>query len=101
MTQPATKIKNPEMEEYWEKALNSERGIAMTLETPNQAIRRSLELNAFRSSIRKFNASIYPEDHPMHGASRWDKLAVTKDPENPCRILIKEKVVQVVTVEEL
>jgi hypothetical protein len=101
MSQPAVKIKYPEMETFWDRALASEKGIAITLETPQKATRRSLELNAFRASVRKGNALIYPLGDPMHDATPWDRLVVQKDRDNPCRILIKEREVETVSVEEL
>ena len=57
-----------------EQALQSERGIIITLDTPREAHSLRNRLFRYRSFERRQNLKRYPSDHPMSGASAYDSL---------------------------
>ncbi len=87
--------------EHFERALSSEKGIALTLPSKGEAIRMSQRLHACRDLHRKQSRKVYPEDHPSYGKTDWDHFKVSKDPDNDCRLLIQPYSQNVLTVEEL
>lgn len=100
MTAPKSLGAYKECEEYFEQALGTE-GIAITLPSPKETTRLAHKMNTYRSLLRKKNKDIYPEGHNLHGMSPYDSYQVTKDPEDPCRLLIREYKTTVVKVERL
>ena len=88
-------------EEHFARALAAPRGIAITVSESGRAIQLMQKLNHYRERLRKESKKVYPSDHPQHNSSIYDKLQVTKDSENPCRVLIKPYVIAVESVEEL
>jgi hypothetical protein len=88
-------------EDYFAQALASPRGIAVTLDTPGQAISFIQRMNTHRVRTRKLLEKTYPEDHPQHGKTPWDHLVLRRDKENKCVARIEPAKLEVKGVVEL
>ncbi len=88
-------------EDHFATALNSERGIGLRLSAPGLVTQLAQKLNTYRERLRKDSRKVYPSDDPRHGVSIYDKLQVAKDPDDPCRLLIRPYSIQVQAVEKL
>lgn len=88
-------------QEYWEKALDTPRGLGLTLETQGQATRFRMRMNMLRDKLRKQSRDIFPEGDPRHGRTPFDGLEVRADPENAKRVLIRPVATNVTKEEEL
>lgn len=102
MTQPKSIEAYNDCETQFEKALVSEHGIAMTLESPSQAVSFVQKMNTYRTMLRKRSRGIYPDPlHPLHGTSPYDAFKVSIDKQNPSRVLIRKYAIKVLTTEPL
>lgn len=88
-------------ESFFNQALESEKGIAIDLDSPGQAIHFISKMNQFRFRQRKKAKDIYPLDHPMHNKTPWDILTLRADKENPCSVLISRATMTVKAVRAL
>ncbi len=79
----------PDIRDYFERAIESEKGIRIICTDAKAATMYKHRINYFRVLHRKDNQKLYPQDHTMHGRSPYDVLVV-KQREN---ILILEKMV--------
>jgi hypothetical protein len=61
--------------ECMERALKDEFGIRVRFETEGHALNFRTRLNAARNIDRRDNGRIYPDTHPMHGVSEYDKVS--------------------------
>jgi len=88
-------------EDFFNQALEAERGIAVELESEGQAVRFKQKLNQGRVKQRKINASVYPQGHLLHNKTPWDDLVVTSDPTDASVVLIKRISLEVKKVRVL
>jgi hypothetical protein len=58
-----------DVKELLDKALDSPRGIKITLEKHGHAIQLRQRASKFRTMDRASSKTVYPEGHPMHGRS--------------------------------
>jgi hypothetical protein len=65
-----------DIKELLDKALDSPRGIKITLEKHGHAIQLRQRASKFRTMDRASSKTVYPEGHPMHGRSSYDVLAL-------------------------
>lgn len=85
--------------DWLERALNSEKGIAIVVGTKGQAIRQRQRIYTWRVADRKDNAKIYPPEHPMNGRSVYDVLTV--DINDAGELLIRKSDASFYEVREL
>lgn len=101
MSTPKTLQAYADCEEHFERALATERGIALTLESNAQVVRMIQRMNAYRVLLRNRNKQIYEQGDSRYGISVFDKFKVARDPNNELRILIQPYDQKIVNVEEL
>jgi len=87
--------------EQFERALASERGVAITLASSSEATRFVQRANAYRVLLRDRNKHVYEMGHAMHGLSPYDKFKIARDPDDDCRVLIKPYDQKIAKVEDL
>lgn len=63
-----------------EQALASEKGVAIECPDHGAAIALRQRMNTFRKIDRSENRKVYPEDHPLHGNSNFDRLSLRVPP---------------------
>jgi hypothetical protein len=64
---------------YMDQALDAEKGIKITAETPGKAINLRQRFYKAISLDRKANFELYPAGDPNHGRSAYDKLSIAVD----------------------
>lgn len=68
-----------DVKEILDKAMAAPKGVRVSFETTNAAIRWVGRANSFRMADRKANAKLYPEGHSMHMASAYDVLLIGRE----------------------
>lgn len=101
MSQPRALAAFSDCEEYFERALNSPNGIAVTLDTAGLAVQFKAKMNTYRERLRKQSRQVYEPTDPQYGVSPYDKFKLTTDQTNDCRVLIRPYNIAVKSVEEL
>lgn len=89
--------------EYYDQALEQDRGIRIQVANYDYACHLRQRLHMARKIRREDNCEIYPEpDHPMHGASPYDHVVVkiNTDPDGKTYVLL-EKIVMLTRIEPL
>ena len=77
MPNNASLLAYPDVKEFLERALNSERGVKMTFKTRADAFRFRGRCDSFRKLDRKENLKIYTEPtKTLHGRSVYDVLLI-------------------------
>jgi hypothetical protein len=61
-----------------DRALDSPKGVKVTLQTDGQAIRLNHRCNKFRVLDRQQNAKLYPEGNEWHNTSVYDGLCLSR-----------------------
>lgn len=90
-----------DVRELMQRALDSPKGLRVTLSSPAEAINMRARMNKFRANNRKDNKKIYTPDHPMWGNSVFDALVTRIDRENPKVILVEKASLENLKWEEL
>lgn len=88
-------------ERHFQSALESDNGIALTLETPGQATRLIQRMNTYRAILRKQSKEVYEPDHAQWGTSPFDAFSLKQDPANLARVLIQNYSQRVLKIETL
>ena len=101
MTAAKSRGSYKDCEDYFERAIEAPRGIAVTFEDKARATAFTHRMNTYRSLCRRDTKVIYPADDPRHGTSMYDPLVISRDPNNPARVLIQRREVTPAKVEEL
>ena len=101
MTAAKSRGSYKDCEDYFERAIEAPRGIAVTFEDKARATAFTHRMNTFRSLCRRDTKAVYSPDDPRHGTSMYDPLMISRDPENPARVLIRRREAQPGIVEEL
>lgn len=101
MTLPKSLAAYKECEEHFNQAMESPRGIVLTMPDKSAAVRYRLKLNSYRSLLRKRNKEIYPVDAALHNATEFDYLVVRLDKNDECKLRIEPAISVPVTVEQL
>lgn len=60
--------------EVWEKALKDPSGVRVKQDNEEAAVFFRMRMHQARKLHREDNAKTYPEGHPMHGSSPYDRL---------------------------
>lgn len=68
-----------EVQEVWQNALDSQRGIRVKCETRDAAITLRSRLNHARAQQRREHLKLYPADNVMHGKSFYEDYSVKLD----------------------
>lgn len=68
----------PDVEELFEKALASSKGLVLTFKSPAEATINAGRMNAYRVRLRRENGRTYPADHPMNKSTPYDCIMVRK-----------------------
>jgi len=68
-----------DIKELLERALLAPKGLRISFESTNAAIRWLSRANSFRAVDRKANAKLYQEGHSMHMASAYDVLLIKRE----------------------
>jgi len=66
----------PDIKDYFEQAMESDRGIKIICADQKAATMYKHRINYFRVLHRKDNQKLYPEDHALHGRSPYDIFVV-------------------------
>ncbi len=66
----------PDIKDYFERAIDTERGIKITCADEKAATMYKHRINYFRVLHRKDNQRVYPEGHPLHGRSPYDVFVI-------------------------
>lgn len=69
-----------DVEDAFEKALSSEKGIRIPCASRGVAVTLRSRFNYYRWLNRKHNSETYPKDHPMWNRSAYDKLILRLPP---------------------
>lgn len=88
-------------EDFFNRALGSEKGIGISTGSNGEATHLAQKLNTYRNRLRKDSRKIYPSDDPRAGATAFDKFQIKIDPENPARVLIKLNEITALSVDNL
>jgi len=67
----------PDVLQAFDKALESERGVRITLASPGKAINFRQRCYKFRLLDRARNAQVYPQGHHLHMTSPYDSLVIS------------------------
>lgn len=67
-----------DVKEVLDKAIESKKGLKVSFDTVNGAIRWTSRANSFRILDRKNNLKLYQEGHSMHGCSPYDTLWIKR-----------------------
>lgn len=88
--------------QYFDQALEEERGIRIRVQSYDYATHLRQRLHMARKIKRQDNTEIYPDpDHPMHGACPYDILVVKIKTEERGVFVLIEKVVLLTDIESL
>ncbi len=89
--------------QYYDQALEEERGIRIQVQSYDYACHLRQRLHMARKIRREDNREIYPDpDHPMHGASPYDIVVVKIKTEEDNRVfVILEKIAMLTRIEAL
>ncbi len=89
--------------QYYDQALEEERGIRIQVQSYDYACHLRQRLHMARKIRREDNAEIYPDaDHPMHGASPYDIVVVKIKTEDDGKVfVILEKIMLLTRIEAL
>lgn len=90
-----------DLRELLDRALSSERGLAVRLETPGQATNLVQRINYFRRQNKIDSRDIYPADHPMFNRSAYDALRVYKPALTSCEVCLDKFSTEILEVREL
>jgi prolyl oligopeptidase PreP (S9A serine peptidase family) len=91
MSPPKSLAAYAQFETHFEAALEAPAGIGILLETAGQAQNFIQQANYYRTLLRKLSAEVHPEDSPEYGKSIYDSLAISRDPHDQRRVLIKPR----------
>jgi hypothetical protein len=89
---------------HLDRALGSERGIKIICENYAQAIVLRARFNYYRKLDRQSNSKTYPEDHPLHGHSIYDRIVLRvpkKGADNDHCVFLEKRMFDTWTVEEI
>ncbi len=101
MTAPKSIAAYGDCEEYFEKAASSEKGIAVTVNSPGMAVKFRQKMNAYRVLLRKQSRALHELNDPRHGTCPYDAYELSIDPEDESRVFIRKYQMSAVKVEEL
>lgn len=88
--------------QYYDQALEEERGIRIRVQNYDYACHLRQRLHMARKIRREDNADIYPDlDHPLHGASPYDIIVVKIKTEDSGVWVILEKIMLLTNIEVL
>lgn len=89
--------------QYYDQALEEERGIRIQVQSYDYACHLRQRLHMARKIKRADNADIYPEpDHPMHNASPYDIVVVKIKTEQDNKVfVVLEKIKLLTRIEAL
>lgn len=59
-----------------DRALESERGLKVSVGTYGEAVRLRSRIHNFRRMDARENSRVHPSDHPLHNASVYDELVI-------------------------
>lgn len=68
----------PDVQELFDKALESSKGLRLTFKDKAEATINAGRFNAYRVRLRRENARVYPADHPMHNTTPYECLMIRK-----------------------
>jgi hypothetical protein len=68
----------PDVQELFDKALDSSKGLKLTFSSENEAILNTGRFNAYRVRLRRENERTYPADHPHHKSTPYDCLMIKR-----------------------
>lgn len=87
-----------DVKEILEKAITSPKGLKITFDDQQKAVRWLSRANTYRTLDRKNNTALYPETHTLHKASAFDVLNISREGNV---IVMKVRVNDHLKVEEL
>lgn len=90
----------PDVQELFDKALASEKGLKLTFKDAKEATINAGRMNAYRVRLRRDNARVYPADHKLHKATPYDGLMIRKQ-KGSNTVLIEKLNVERFDIEEL
>lgn len=93
-----------DVRDAFERALNAERGIKITCASHGEAIILRSRFNYYRKLDRADNRNTYPEDHPLHGSSAYDRLVLRVPPKgapDDTAVFIEPRKVEDLAIEDL
>lgn len=97
MPQPKAENRFPEIMELLNRAVESERGIAVTYPSGSRAWAARMRMYAKINDARKQSYKIFEPDHPFFGKTIFDSLEIRLephyqkgDPERETKIIIKK-----------
>lgn len=62
--------------EVFDAAMENDAGVKVKMQSEDAAYFFRMRMHQARSLVKKDNSRIYPDDHPLYGASEYDRLAV-------------------------
>jgi hypothetical protein len=68
----------PDVQELFDKALLSNKGLVLTFKDKAEATINAGRFNAYRVRLRRENARVYPADHQMHNTTPYECLMIRK-----------------------
>lgn len=101
MTAPKSLAAYEDCEKLFEQAAETEKGIAVVLETAGMAVKFRQKMNAYRVLLRKQSKLLREPTDPQYGMSPYDAFELALDPKNDCRVLIRKYRMTVAKIEEL
>lgn len=87
-----------EAAEALNRALNSDKGIKIKCSDHGMAVLLRQRMNKYRLQDRRDNLVVYPEGHPLHGASAFDCLVLRVKDEY---VLVEKREPEHLEIEEL
>lgn len=87
--------------EVFDKALEAPKGIRVRFPDIGAAKNYQMKLMRARAQNREDNLGIYPQGHPLHGRSPYDRLQVSFDYDNGDALLVIRALDVSMTIEEI
>jgi hypothetical protein len=84
-----------------DRAIQSERGVALRTESRGKAINLAQKLGRFRRDERGQSRKVYPPDHPQHGKTPWDGLRIKVSEANPTEVVLDRFDADILEIKEL
>jgi len=93
-----------DIQEAFERALNSDKGVRITCKSRGAAVSLRSRFNYWRTLNRKDNAITYDPNHVMHGRSIYDRLVLRIGPKGgltEATLFIEPRTIEDLDIEEI
>lgn len=90
-----------DLREILDRALESERGLVLVMDSPGKATNLVQKMNYFRRQERLMSHELYPPEHRMFGRTAWDGLRIMKPAKDSCEVHVNPLTADIKEIREL